>query len=97
MTKDSSTVSSMTGFARCAGGDDRLSWSWELKSVNSRNLDIRCRLPVGYEALEPRARARAPEVLARGNLQVTLAVRRGTQGPELRINRGVLYSFIALR
>jgi uncharacterized protein (TIGR00255 family) len=93
MTADSGVVSSMTGFARCAGGDDRLSWTWELKSVNSRNLDLRCRLPAGYEALEPRVRAQAPDVLARGNLQVTLSVGRGTQGPELRINRGVLEQY----
>lgn len=90
MTKDSAMVSSMTGFARGSGGDELLSWSWELKSVNSRNLDIRCRIPTGYEALEPRVRARAPEVLARGNLQVNLTVRRGAQGPELRVNRDVL-------
>jgi uncharacterized protein YicC (UPF0701 family) len=51
MTKDSATVSSMTGFARGTGGDERLSWSWELQSVNSRNLDIRCRIPTGYEVL----------------------------------------------
>lgn len=90
MTKDSATVSSMTGFARGTGGDERLSWSWELKSVNSRNLDIRCRIPTGYEVLEPRVRARAPEVLSRGNLQVNLTIRRGTEGPELRINREAL-------
>ncbi|MDP7547529.1 MAG: YicC/YloC family endoribonuclease, partial [Alphaproteobacteria bacterium] len=49
-------VSSMTGFARAAGGEGAYSWTWEIKSVNSRGLDLRCRLQGGLDGLEATAR-----------------------------------------
>jgi uncharacterized protein YicC (UPF0701 family) len=45
-------LSSMTGFAQSSGEKDGLHWQWEIKSVNGKALDIRCRLPSGFEALE---------------------------------------------
>jgi uncharacterized protein YicC (UPF0701 family) len=45
---------SMTGFARAEGAlpDGTLSWVWELRTVNGKGLDIRLRLPSGFESLE---------------------------------------------
>ncbi|HRA93980.1 MAG TPA: hypothetical protein PLL12_08460, partial [Aestuariivirga sp.] len=45
-------LSSMTGFAQSSGEKDGLHWQWEIKSVNGKALDLRCRLPTGFEALE---------------------------------------------
>ena len=42
----------MTGFSNSKGQNHSCSWSWELKSVNSKGLDVRFRLPTGYENLE---------------------------------------------
>ena len=67
----------MTGFARVEGGDDLVSWTWEIKTVNGRSLDVRARLPSGYEALDPRVRKAVSGVCHRGNAQVNLAVKRG--------------------
>src|SRR5262245_15316687 len=50
-------IASMTGFARAEGSDGDLRWTWEVKSVNGRNLDMRVRVPTGFEALEPAVRA----------------------------------------
>jgi uncharacterized protein (TIGR00255 family) len=69
-------VSSMTGFARQEGGDGSLTWTWEVKSVNGKNLDLRCRVPSGYETLEAAARTAAQARCARGNLNFTLTVNR---------------------
>ena len=41
------SIDSMTGFARAGGQQGGLVWTWEVKSVNGRNLDARCRLPPG--------------------------------------------------
>ena len=41
-------LSSMTGFARADGVSGAYTWTWELKSVNAKGLDVRLRLPVGY-------------------------------------------------
>ena len=53
------TITSMTGFARDERGDDRGSWLWEVRSVNSRGLDLRVKLPPGLDRLEQPARAAA--------------------------------------
>ena len=52
-------LSSMTGFARCNGTDGAYAWSWELRSVNGKNLDLRLRLPPGWDAVEASVRAKA--------------------------------------
>ncbi len=80
----------MTGFARAEGRDDSLHWIWELKSVNGRTLDLRCRLPAGMDALEPIARAALAERLRRGNVSASLSLMRGAKPPKVRVNREVL-------
>lgn len=68
----------MTGFGRAAGSCElpdgaALQWSWELKSVNGRSLDLRFRLPSGLDGLEPTLRKRAAD-LGRGNVSAQLSV-----------------------
>jgi len=65
----------MTGFARVAGADSGSSWVWELRSVNGRGLDLRLRVPPGFDALEPRVRAATGGGVSRGSIQATLAVK----------------------
>ena len=68
----------MTGFARAEGSSGSWIWHWEAKSVNSKGLDVRCRLPQGTEQLEIEVRNRAAKYFKRGNISVTLDV--STQG-----------------
>ena len=96
MADETGPVSSMTGFARQEGGDGTLAWAWEVKSVNGRSLDLRCRLPGGYEALEITARAAAREHCARGNLQMSLTVDRGQAPLRLQVNREWLDQLVGL-
>ena len=44
------TVTSMTGFARAEGANGPNRWSWEVKTVNGKGLDVRLRLPPGLAA-----------------------------------------------
>ncbi len=89
-------LASMTGFARREGGDARVTWSWEIKSVNGRSLDVRCRVPSGHERLEAVARAALPKACARGNVSIALTVGRGDVTPGLRVNRDLLDRVISL-
>jgi|TARA_R110002072_G_scaffold136308_1_gene278677 uncharacterized protein (TIGR00255 family) len=89
-------LASMTGFGRAQGGDDRLSWSWELKCVNGRGLDLRFRLPYGWESLEPLARQQANKLFKRGNFQMALALRSGVGPAQLHINRELLSQVVAV-
>src|SRR6185312_6542255 len=85
----------MTGFARTEGEADGISWVWELKSVNSRSLDLRLRLPLGFDGLEPALRASLARLCCRGNVSANLSVNR-TAPPIIRINREMLAQIIAL-
>lgn len=87
----------MTGFARAEGQHDGLGWAWELKSVNGRGLDIRTRVPQGFESLEPLARQKLGEALKRGNVNVSLIVERRAGEAGIRINRAVLDQVLALQ
>ena len=86
----------MTGFARQEGADEVMGWTWEIKSVNGRGLDLRLRLPQGFEALEPAARKLAPQRLARGNLQISLSVDRSRAPLRYRVNRELLQQLVEL-
>ncbi|MBS0520615.1 MAG: YicC family protein [Proteobacteria bacterium] len=86
----------MTGYARAQGADDRRRWVWEARSVNGRNLDVRCRVPQGYERLENPARSAVGTRLKRGNVSLTLTVASERSGKPLRINRALLGELSAL-
>jgi uncharacterized protein (TIGR00255 family) len=92
----SMTLSSMTGFARKEGHRRDLSWVWEVKSVNGRALEIRCRLPPGLESLEPQVRALAQASFRRGSLYISLEM-RGTAGAEtVTVNEATLANLVAI-
>jgi uncharacterized protein (TIGR00255 family) len=85
----------MTGFARSDGETLGIAWVWELKSVNSRSLDLRLRLPPGFDAVEPQLRAALGRYCRRGNIAANLSVTRLTP-PAIRVNREMLAQIVAL-
>jgi len=89
------SLKSMTGFASRDGIAGPAAWHWELRSVNSRGLDIRLRLPPGYEGLEPRIRAAISQHLARGSVAVNLSAKRSDGGSEIRLNTAALSQVLA--
>jgi uncharacterized protein (TIGR00255 family) len=88
-------LSSMTGFARSHGVCGSYAWAWELKSVNAKGLELRLRLPPGWDAVEGPARRRAAEVLARGTVHGNLSISREGVAPVVRINEPVLTAVLA--
>jgi uncharacterized protein (TIGR00255 family) len=86
---------SMTGFARGQGVSGAYSWSWEIKSVNAKGLDVKLRLPPGWDAVEAPVRARASEALARGSVFANLTVGREGAPPAVRVNEPVLAAVLA--
>ncbi len=89
------TLYSMTGFARIDGSAQGQRWTWELRSVNGKGLDVRLRLPPGLDRLEIAARERLSKRLTRGNVQVSLSVTRETAATTLRVNEEVLAAVVA--
>ncbi len=88
------TISSMTGFARADASANGLSWTWEARSVNGRGLDVRLRMPPGYEALEIPAREAVAKRLARGNVSLSLSIEKQQTNGAIRLNEQVLADVI---
>ncbi len=88
-------LSSMTGFARADGAAGPYAWAWELKSVNAKGLELRLRVPPGWDAVEIPARTRANEALSRGTVHANLSVGRQGVTPVVRINDAVLSALLA--
>lgn len=85
------SLQSMTGFARHLRTFPGVQISWEIKSVNGKGLDVRFRLPQGFEAIDQKARALFGQHFKRGNFQAALTVDK-TEGASARtvVNRPLL-------
>jgi uncharacterized protein (TIGR00255 family) len=93
----------MTGYARLDETFviDRLaqtwSWGWELKSVNARGLDLRCRVPSGSERLDAQARKILSGSLTRGSVSAQLSMQCQETRSGLGINRDLLSDIMRLQ
>jgi uncharacterized protein (TIGR00255 family) len=74
-------------------GNGRLSFSLSLKSVNHRFLDLHFRLPSGSDSIEMQLRRLLKEKIARGHVEVTLSLERGS-GETLALNRPLVSAYI---
>lgn len=91
------TLQSMTGFARSEGQSGRYRWAWELRSVNGKGLDVRLRLPTGFERLEGDAKIALSAHLNRGNVQANLSVQISEERVEASVNQTALDAILALK
>ena len=80
----------MTGFARASGTTGPVQWLWEIRTVNGRGLDIRVRVPNGFEAAGEAARAALSKALARGQCQLGLTLTRPEAAARVRIDEDLL-------
>ena len=89
-------VASMTGFARFEGVIDDTDFVWELRSVNGKGLELRLRLPQGFEAIENEVRKLAGAKLTRGNVQISLSLRKTDDAPVFTVNEAMLAQVLVL-
>jgi uncharacterized protein (TIGR00255 family) len=91
----SHTLTSMTGFASAKGELGPHSWSWELRSVNGKGLDLRLRVPDWLDGLEAFLRAELTKSLHRGSVTLSLRIVRNDEAQgALSINEAVLSSVL---
>lgn len=89
------TISGMTGFSAARGNSGGTSWAWEAKSVNGRGLDVRVRVPAGFDTLEELVRQSVAKRFKRGSFQVTLTVEAAQASARYRVNEALLESIVA--
>ena len=77
---------SMTGF----GAADAQWETWicqvEIRSVNQRFLDIRCRLPFGFQTMEPEIKKQIKAVSSRGKIDCSIKLEKGAPEEKLKLN-----------
>lgn len=87
-------ISSMTGFARqsgrCEWDNESLDWQWEIKSVNGKGLDLKSRLPSGWDELAGELKNTAQKYFERGSLSAVLEISGGNDEPKIKINHEML-------
>lgn len=76
----------MTGLAHVAGDSGAARWTWEIKTVNAKGLDLRLRLPPSLDLMELDARKRIGARLARGTCHAVLTVVREKLPVQLRVD-----------
>lgn len=85
---------SMTGFGRAEGRGKAGALSVEVRSVNHRYLEITCRLPDGWTAIEDAARAIVQQAVSRGKVTVSVAA-HGRPSSTVVLNEGVARDYLA--
>ncbi|MBM1218849.1 YicC family protein [Ponticoccus sp. SC2-23] len=83
-------IRSMTAFASRTGTHGAHGWSWDMRSVNGRGLDLRLRLPDGIEGLEAGLRAAVTHRIDRGNVTIGLRLSRDASREELSLDEARL-------
>ncbi len=90
-------VASMTGFGHADGEYEAFRWTWELRSVNGRGLDVRVRIPSDLSALESTIRDKTAQKFKRGNIQISLQTSRSTGGEtQIKINHDALQQVLSI-
>ncbi len=87
-------IRSMTAFASQQGNADAktggetgdTSWTWEVRSVNGRGLDVKLRLPYGTPGLEAAVRGCIATYVSRGNVTIGLRLNRAQIDGALQID-----------
>ncbi|SMX35018.1 YicC/YloC family endoribonuclease [Actibacterium lipolyticum] len=88
-------VNSMTGFAVATGSQKAYRWTWEIRSVNAKGLDLRLRVPDWIGGLEQAIRGELPKTIKRGNVSMTLRVMREAGAEPLKLDPHVLDNTLA--
>src|ERR1700681_4435721 len=83
---------SMTGYAQARGEQNGWAIRVSVKSVNHRFLDVRFRLPEGFDVYELRLRQIIREKIHRGHLDVNVNVQPGSAAP-VQVNRELLQAY----
>ena len=87
-------ISSMTGFVRQDGAvqtdKGTFSFVFEIKSVNAKGLEIKTKLPQGYDDLECEIKNKISQKFSRGTFNVLLTCKNQSKEADISINTALL-------
>jgi len=79
-------ANSMTAFSRVEAANEQGTYSWELRSVNSRFLELNFRLPEAFTVLELQLRGILKKDFSRGKIDSTLRFTPNVQEHKINVN-----------
>lgn len=88
-------TSSMTGYGSAEGtlslSDGRTAgWRWEFKGVNAKGLEVKLRLPSGFDTLEQKVRPLIAGKVSRGTIHAGLSLDLPGSGAQLMVDEDAL-------
>ncbi len=86
-------LASMTGFAKSKGSFGHKELVVEIKSLNSKFVDLRIKLPFQYRTKEYEVRRLIQESRLRGKLEVTVVLNGSTESEQYKINKTLFTKF----
>lgn len=89
-------MQSMTAFSRVQSLEEQYEWTWEIKTVNHRFLDVFFRLPEAFRCLEMQLRSQISQKLSRGRVEVSLQFKTSSSQKMPRINQAAIEELVAL-
>lgn len=87
-------IRSMTGFGRSIFESDEITMTVEVRSLNSKNLELNLRLPYSYRSLEDELRSILKPQLLRGKLDVYLSVKQQGSKAAAELNKDVISAYM---
>ena len=80
----------MTGFGHSEGVLETVRWSWDVRSVNGKGLDVRLNMPSGLEKLDSDIRKLLKARLSRGSIQAQLRIDSSASSLDLQVDTRLL-------
>lgn len=88
-------IQSMTGYGKHVVQLPTKKITVEIKSLNSKNLDINARLPSSYREKELEIRNRLANALTRGKVDFSLYIEMTAEATTTQINEAVVHEYIS--
>jgi uncharacterized protein (TIGR00255 family) len=88
-------LQSMTGFGKVSGQIGGKTVDVEIRSLNSKQLDLNMRLPHQYYVLEPEIRTLLPELLDRGKVDLYVAMSGSEVKGKISLNKALAKQYLA--
>ncbi len=87
-------IQSMTGYGKSVIQLPNKKITIEIKSLNSKNLDLNCRMPSMYREKELTLRKQLANALTRGKIDFSLFVEMTGEGTSTQINKTIVNQYI---
>ena len=87
-------IRSMTGFAQSSFESQEISINVEIRSLNSKNLELNFRIPYSYRPYEDELRTAIKPKLLRGKVDLNLTIRQQGASAAAKLNKDIISGYI---